>query len=157
MQGEVLTGKYLRGTSGTPAFEQSGTSGTPAFAMTEQRILVDLALHNLDVRIYGLLACSRRGQLVSIGERRLAEQLHIDRRTVRNCIGRLIAAKHIKLATPTKSGMRARYELTSMLFIAKAKSDSTESPQKRSSLSPTVRQARAAAMIQQDRMKELTA
>lgn len=153
MSGEpaVLAGEYLRGTSGTPASGKSGTSGTPAFAMTEQRILLDLTLHNLDTRVYGLLACARRGQFVTLGERRIAEQLGIDRRTVRNCIARLTKSGYMKLATETKSGMRARYELTSPLFAPKIKKSESEPRAKRSRLSPTVRMARAFAMNQAER------
>jgi hypothetical protein len=157
MQGEpaVLVGEYLRGTSGTPACGKSGTSGTPAFAMTEQRILLDSNLHNLDIRVYGLLACARSGQYVSLGERRMAGQLDVDRRTIRNCITRLTEAGHVKLAAETQSGMRARYELTSPLFVPKVKKSAGEPRSRRSRLSPTVRMARAFAINQDEREREI--
>lgn len=147
--------EYLRGCSQTPALPESGCSQTPAFGMVEERIFEDPALQRIDVSVYGLLACARRGAVASVGERRLSKRLRADRRTIRASIERLIAAGYVKLSCPAQSGYRARYELMSPLFIPKVKKSESEPRAKRSSLSPTVRMARAAAANQAEREREI--
>jgi hypothetical protein len=157
MSGEpvVLAGEYLRGVPQTPALPKSGVPRTPAFAMVEERIFDDPKLHRIDVSVYGLLACARRGALSSMGERRLAKRLRALRRSIRASIRRLEASGYLKLAVPTRSGMRARYELTSPLFAPKVKKSASEPRARRSRMSPTVRMARAFAANQAEREREI--
>lgn len=150
-----VTVGYLRGIPQPSALQKSGIPQPSAFGMIEERIFEDPALQKLDVSVYGLLACARRGIFSSVGERRLAKRLRVRRRSVQNSIARLIAAGHLKLSAPTQSGCRARYELTSTLFTAKAAKPTPHS--RRSRLSPTVRAARAFARNQDERERELTA
>jgi len=150
-----LTVEYLRGIPQPSALPKSGIPQPSAFAMVEERIFEDPALQRLDISVYGLLACARRGVFASVGERRLAKRLRARRRSIQGSIARLIAAGYVKLSTPTQSGCRARYELTSTLFTAKAAKPALRS--KRSRLSPTVRAARAFAQNRDERERELTA
>lgn len=106
--------QYLRGHSTTPT---SGHSTTPTitFAMIPEEVLTDKRLSHRDVRVYGILALSRRGAFVSIGERRQAELASIDRRGVRESRNNLVRCGHVEV--DLTHGSRARYRLTSPLFF----------------------------------------
>lgn len=147
----VLAGEYLRGSPQASTSEKSGIPGASTFSMIPESVLIDPKLQHLDIRVYGMLACARRGSTVTLGQRQIAERLHVKRRSLTRAIARLIEANHLKLSTPTASGHRARYELTSPLFVPKVKKSESEPRAKRSRLSPTVRQARAFAINQVER------
>jgi hypothetical protein len=152
----VLAGEYLRGTPQASALAKSGSPQASAFSMIPEAVLVDSRLQHIDIRVYGILACARRGNIVALGQRRMAERLHVKRRTLTRAIARLIEFEHLKLAMPMKSGMRARYELTSALFVATAAAKSDPGKRdRRSKLSPTVRMARAFAANQAEREREI--
>lgn len=149
--------EYLRGAHQPSTSPKSGASQPSTFAMISEAILVDRELQRLDVSVYGLLACSRRGPFVSLGERRIAVRLHVRRRSVQNSIARLIKAGYLKLSAPAKRGFRARYELTSSVFAAKAKAKTESSVRRREPRRGVIRQARAFAEDQELRLREISA
>lgn len=107
---------YLRGRTTDPS---SGRTTGPTFAMIPEEVLVDERLSHRDVRVYGLLARSRRGPFVSCGERRVAFCAKINRRSARASIAKLVDAGYVS-REESKHGSRARYRLTSPLFAKQA-------------------------------------
>lgn len=140
-----VEGSSLRGTSGAPTSRKSGTLETPTFAMIPEAVLVDSALKNIDVRVFGLLACARRKQFATVGERLLASRLGVDRRTVRASITRLTASAHLKLTEPNAPGRRARYELTSPAFAGKASASAPTAPALSQRIRPALKCAKCHA------------
>lgn len=104
---------YLRGRTTTPT---TGRSTAPTFAMIPENVLTDPRLTHRDIRVYGMLACARRGPFISIGERRMAERAHIARRGIRSSLQKLAEFGLLDVTAPDKRGGRARYRLTSELF-----------------------------------------
>jgi len=105
---------YLRGRTTGPT---TGRTKGPTFGMIPSDVSTDERLNHRDVRVYCIFSQTRRGPLVSIGERRVAVILRLKRRSVRASIAALVAAGHVE-ALPVKRGERARYRLTSPLFSA---------------------------------------
>src|SRR5262249_46716593 len=74
-------------------------------------------LSHVDVRVYGALSyhCIG-GNIVTVGQRRIAELAHIDRRTVRRSLAKLAKRGHISVSV-TKLLKRTVYQLNSAIFL----------------------------------------
>ncbi len=84
--------------------------------MVLNEITCDPRLRHVDVRIYNLLAGSRRGCFATIGERRISALAHADRRSVREGVRRLETSGYLKIIDKGIPGRRSRYKLTANLF-----------------------------------------
>ncbi len=84
--------------------------------MVPWQVAVDKRLKHSEVRVFILLAASRRGPDVSIGTRRLAQSLGVGRETVRRSCAALVRCGYLEVDPATKRGRRARYRLTSPIF-----------------------------------------
>lgn len=128
------------------------------FGRVPAQVGADLSISDSALRVYVLLALQTfNGSMSSIGMRRLGKALSLSPATVMRRIQELEKAGHIK-GNKAENGKRAWYELTSPVFAAKSpekrvKGGSTYS--RKSSLSPTVRMARAAAANQAEREREI--
>ncbi len=79
-------------------------------------VLFDPKISHADVRVYGVLAMHLvRGNIVTAGQRRLAEISGMDRRSVRRCLASLAKLGHISVAI-SKSGKRTIYQLNAAIF-----------------------------------------
>lgn len=99
---------------------------TQYFAMIPEEVLTDPRLTAREIRIYGFLALVRTGVRLNVGQRRIAGQVHMDRRSVRAGLERLTEVGWIELQPPESGRQRARYRLLSPLFCAADKPEKTQ-------------------------------
>ncbi len=86
------------------------------FARLPEAVLCDPKLDNAAVRVYAILAMHvHQGNIVTVGQRRLAEISGMDRRTIRRSFDNLAKQGHISTAI-TKLGRRTIYQLNSAIF-----------------------------------------
>lgn len=100
---------------GTHSSKREQHARTPDSVMQDQRL-------NLEAKaVYtGMARHSFKGGLVYIGQRRLAEYLGTNQKTVSRYISRLCKLGHVVMNDPIR-GRRASYRLTSNIFEATAK------------------------------------
>ena len=113
---ELASIKYLRGRSTTPTSGRS-TTPTPTFAMFPAEVLLDPRLNKSEKIVYAVMSYFRRGEMVTTGQRRLADAADVDRRSLRRCIKSLIEFGHLE-KQPRPPGMQSQdvYRLTAILF-----------------------------------------
>lgn len=83
-------------------------------------VLADPRLKPLDIRVYGFLASCRRGEVVTVGARRIASSIHATTRKIGESVDRLAAAGHVATKNSGR-GRRNVYSLTSQLFTKNTK------------------------------------
>ena len=83
----------------------------------------DVRMTHRDLHVYMELSGAERGGYANIGERRLAKLSRVDRRSLREIIGRLEEFKHVEVE---KGGTTVRtwYHLTSPIFAKQAVAES---------------------------------
>lgn len=87
------------------------------YARTPDSVLSDPELSHADVRVFGALSMHAfGGNIVSIGQRRLAEIARVDRRSVRRSLEALARQGHISTAITTLL-KRSVYQLHSPIFL----------------------------------------
>jgi hypothetical protein len=121
---QYLRGCHLPPTSGCQATPTP--TSIPGFAMIPADVLTDARLSARDVRVYALLACTRRGCYASIGRQRLAKYVHADRRGIRASIKSLIGSGHIEERQDGRQ--RSRFRLTSEWFSGKSPGEAEVTP-----------------------------
>lgn len=88
------------------------------YGRSPKSVLSDKNLTHADTRVYGVMSMhAYEGNIVSIGQRRIAELSCMDRRTVRDCLKSLATHGHISTAI-TKLLRRSVYVLHSSIFGA---------------------------------------
>lgn len=99
-----------------PDLLSTGPTTTPSlqFSMVPLDVRRDVRLSHRDLRVYAELAGARRGRFVSLGERLLAKDCRIQRRAVRESIGKLVKCGHVVIEQAGHK--RSRYRLTSPMF-----------------------------------------
>jgi hypothetical protein len=109
------------GTPQHPDEPKTGHPTTPSlgFAMVPEEVRRDGRLTHRDLHVYMELAGARKGSNANIGERLLAKYCRIDRRGVRESVGRLVEFGHAVIGERGKR-KRGFYRLTAALFSGKA-------------------------------------
>jgi len=93
---------------------------TPLFARIPENVLFDQELTLNDLRVYGAMALyCRQTNLIHIGQRKLSEFAHMDRRSLRRSLENLGRRGHISRAI-TLLAKRTVYQLNSPVFLATA-------------------------------------
>lgn len=96
--------------------EKSRHSG---YARSPREIITDKEIGHAAVRVHAFLALNvRQGAVARVGQRRIADQIGMDRGTVAAAIGELVARGHITIAA-AKRGARQGYVLNSPVFSQK--------------------------------------
>jgi hypothetical protein len=86
--------------------------------MVPAEVFTDPRLTHRDVRVYCMLACSRRGPYASLGRQRLAKFVHADRRGIRASIRALVEFGHLEEKQEGRG--RSRFKLLSRWFVGDA-------------------------------------
>lgn len=84
--------------------------------MVPNEVSVDTRLCDRDVRVFNILAGARRGNLVTLGYRRIAEMIHCSPRLVLPSLAHLQEFGHIRHREKARKGQRPVWELTSKWF-----------------------------------------
>src|SRR3954463_9980393 len=103
----------VRGRTTTPTPGRTTTPTElklPPYGRTPEEVFVDRQLSYCDKVVYGFISMVGRGNRASVGERRIAGQLGMDRRSVRRSITNLVARGHLELL-PRTGKDRACYRL----------------------------------------------
>lgn len=96
--------------------EKSRHSG---YGRIPREVLTDCELGAAAVRVFGYLALNvRQGAVARVGQRRIAEQIGMDRGTVAAALLDLVSRGHVTIAA-AKRGARQGYVLNSPVFSQK--------------------------------------
>lgn len=96
---------------------------TARFARTPENVLLDPFLSHLEVRIYGIMALHCIGtNILMMGQRKLAQLAHVDRRNLSRYLDKLAARGHISRAIGRIS-RRTVYQLNSSVFLSTVKDE----------------------------------
>ena len=94
------------------------------FARIPANVATDPKLSSTDIRVYSILSLhALHTNIVFVGQRRLAELAHINRRTLRSSLNNLARGGHISRSIHTL-GQRAVYLLKSDIFKSKVGTES---------------------------------
>lgn len=89
------------------------------WAMVSWGVWVDQRLKHSDIRVYGILACCRRGPYVSVGQRLIARYAKMSQRKVSESMARLQECEYVE-CSDRAAGRRGQYKLTDPRFSAVA-------------------------------------
>lgn len=96
--------------------EKSRHSG---YARVPREVLTDAEIGPAAVRVFGYLSLNvRQGAVARVGQRRIADQIGMDRGTVATAIAELVGRGHVTIAA-AKRGARQGYVLNSLVFSQK--------------------------------------